>query len=75
MAELDWQKNGKRMARHPNDLKTVTVTISTTPAVMAFLAQLVATGLYGKNPAEAAERLVSRGLEHLVREGILDRHS
>ena len=44
-------------------VKTVTITVSTTPPVYAYLESLVATGLFGKNPAEAAERLIARGLE------------
>lgn len=54
------------MARKRNRLKTVTLTISTTPPIVEHLARLVATGLYGKNPAEAAERLVARSIEDLV---------
>lgn len=59
------------MARGPNSLKTVTVTISTTPHIKEYLRKLVMTGLYGKNEAEAAERLVARGIERLIGEGAL----
>jgi hypothetical protein len=63
------------MARRPNSIKTVTITISTTEPVEQYLAKLVSTGLYGKNPAEAAERLVARSIEQLVRDGTLgERH-
>jgi hypothetical protein len=61
------------MARRPNNIKTVTVTISTTPPVEAYLLKLVSSGLYGKNPADAAERLVARGIEALIRQGHLKR--
>jgi len=61
------------MPRHPNKIRTITVTISTTPAVHGYLEKLVSTGLFGKNRAEAAERLVARGVEALIREGILKR--
>jgi hypothetical protein len=59
------------MARKPNNVATVTITISTTERVQQYLEELVSGGLFGKNPAEAAERLVARGLETLLREGTL----
>lgn len=59
------------MARKPNNLETVTMTISTTPPIMGRLKDLVSTGLYGKNPAEAAERLVARSIEDLLQNGTL----
>jgi hypothetical protein len=59
------------MAKTPNLIKTVQVTISTTEPVQEYLDQLVATGLYGKNPAEAAERLLTRTIEMLIKEGSL----
>jgi hypothetical protein len=61
------------MARRPNSVVTVTITISTTERVQQHLEDLVSGGLFGKNPAEAAERLVARGLENLLREGTLNR--
>jgi hypothetical protein len=48
------------MARPRNDLSTVPITISTTPHVVGYLQTLVGTGLYGKNNAEAAERLIAQ---------------
>jgi hypothetical protein len=59
------------MARPRNDLKTVPTTIATTDMQRAYLAELVKTGLYGKNSADAAERLVAGGLERLVKEGTI----
>jgi hypothetical protein len=60
------------MARKPNNIKTAPpITLSTTPPVVAYLEQLVATGLYGKNPAEAAERLVANGIRNLLKDGTL----
>ena len=59
------------MARTPNKLDTVEVTIRTTPPVAAYLDELVQTGLYGKSRSEAAERLVTRGIEALISEGTL----
>ncbi len=60
------------MPRRPNSIKTVLITISTTEPVERHLETLVETGFYGKNPAEAAERLVARGIEQLLRDGKLE---
>lgn len=50
------------MGRTRNPTRTVTFTISTTPTVRAYLEAIVERGLYGKNVAEAAERLISEKL-------------
>jgi hypothetical protein len=63
------------MARKPNRLLTVTITLSTTHGVESYLKELVAGGLFGKNTAEAAERLVARGIEALLRDGRLRERS
>jgi hypothetical protein len=57
------------MPRKRNDLSTVPVTLSTTPQVVSYLKQLLKTGLYGKNTAEAAERVLAQTLEGLLRRG------
>lgn len=59
------------MARTANHISTIQITISTTPPVKKHLEKLVTTGLYGKNVAEAAERLVTRELEDLIKGGTL----
>jgi hypothetical protein len=59
------------MGRKPNAAETVQVTISTTPQVKEYLLQLVRTGLYGKNEAEAAERLITESLRRQIPEGLL----
>jgi hypothetical protein len=59
------------MGRRQNHLKTVPTTIATTDVQRAYLATLVKTGLYGKNEADAAERLVSGGLERLIQDGMI----
>ena len=59
------------MPRTPNKVKTVTITVSTTPPVYDYLENLVATGLFGKNPAEAAERLITKGIEQHLSGGTL----
>jgi len=60
------------MAKAPNTIETVTITLSTTRPVQMLLERLVLTGFYGKNPAEAAERLVARSIEALTKEGALN---
>lgn len=61
------------MSREANKIETVTITISTTPPVKKFLEALVDTGLYGKNAAEAAERIIARGLDQLLSDGKIKR--
>jgi hypothetical protein len=61
------------MPRSPNHLPTVTITVSTTPQIQNYLVRLVSTGLFGKNAAEAAERLIARSVELLTRDGTLPR--
>lgn len=54
------------MPRKKNDLSTKVLRISTTPRVIELLEELVATGLYGKNPAEAADRLLTEKLREII---------
>ncbi|MCU7838890.1 MAG: hypothetical protein KZQ94_05875 [Candidatus Thiodiazotropha sp. (ex Troendleina suluensis)] len=61
------------MARTPNKLDTIEVKVSTTPQIAKYLDALVETGLYGKNRSEAAERLIAKGLEDLIKENTLER--
>lgn len=63
------------MARNPNPLPTVTITISTNPQIKAYLAELVPTGLYGKNEADAAERLLAKAIDDLIRDGTLPKRA
>ncbi len=56
------------MARTRNPIETTQITLSTTPLNKAYLEALVEHGMYGKNPAEAAERLISSKLSELSRE-------
>ena len=53
------------MPKSKNLIETVTLTLSTTPHIVERLERLVHTGYYGKNTAEAAERLLARTLERL----------
>ena len=57
------------MPRKPNDLKTEPLSLSTTPQVIGYLKQLLKSGLYGKNAADAAERLLTRTLEQMLQTG------
>lgn len=61
------------MAKPRNILQTTQFTVSTTPQVTAYLEQLVLTGFYGKNYAEAAERLIADALEEFVETGKLQK--
>ena len=58
----------KSMARKPNNVPTVTVTISTTPHIYDYLERLVTLRVYVKNPAEAAEQLIKESLREDLRE-------
>ena len=60
------------MGKAANTIETIQITVSTTRPVQALLERLVLTGFYGKNPAEAAERLLARSLEALRKEGALE---
>jgi hypothetical protein len=59
------------MSKSSNQLKTVRLRLSTTTAVVGYLQELVATGLYGRHHTEAAERLISQGIEKLIHQGTL----
>ena len=59
------------MPRQRNQLKSVQIKISTTGAILELLESLVATGFYGKNHTEAAERLLAQTLEARAKEGNL----
>jgi hypothetical protein len=59
------------MAGIKNIIATVQITISTTAIVKKHLLSLAATGLYGKNHAAAAERLIARGIEEAIKSGTI----
>jgi hypothetical protein len=61
----------QRAGRARNQLETVQLTVATTQPVVDYLQDLVLTGLFGKNPSEAAERLLANGIEQLIRESTL----
>lgn len=59
------------MGRPQNKLDTKNVTLALTPGIHVYLGDLVATHLYGKNPTEAAGRLVEKQIESLLESGTL----
>ena len=59
------------MAKLSNPIPTEQFTISTTPQVGAYLDQLLETGFYGKNRADAAEKLITSTLKQMLRDGEL----
>ena len=59
------------MAREPNLISTRQLTVSTTEQVAPYLADLAKTGVWGKNAAEAAERLIADQIRRLINEGVL----
>ncbi len=61
------------MARAKNRIPTQELTVSTNPQVQAYLQDLVDSGTYGNSEAEAAERLIARGIEQLIEGGKLER--
>lgn len=54
------------MPRSENTIPTKLTKISSNPVIREYLEELVLTGLYGKNAAEAAERLLSQELKRLI---------
>jgi hypothetical protein len=50
------------MARKPNRIKSISLRLSTTEGIYRYLEILVSSGVYGKNPAEAAEQLIARNI-------------
>jgi len=61
------------MPKPKNPVASVKIMITTTATVREYLDRLVKEGLHGKNAAEAAERVIARYIEGLVREGGLQR--
>lgn len=59
------------MPRSRNTIPSRTITITTTDQVLRLLGRLVRTGLHGKNPAEAAERLLANALRDVLVRGEL----
>jgi len=65
-------KKGAKLAVVPmRRLEEVRVHFTTTAKLKVYLERAVATGLYGKNASEAAERMVARGIEDMIAMGQL----
>jgi hypothetical protein len=54
------------VSKGKNLIPTATITVSTTERVEEYLADLVLGGFFGKNTAEAAEKVIVFGLEKLI---------
>ncbi len=67
-----WHNNNiiiiRDMPRPKNKIKTEQITISTNAVLCGDLDRVVLTGYYGNSRAEAAERLITEGIRHLIRE-------
>lgn len=62
------------MAKQKNSTATARVTINTSAEVAAYLDDLVSIGIHGKTRAEIAERLISKEIERLIKDGMLRLH-
>jgi hypothetical protein len=61
------------MTRPRNPLTGTQERFTANRLIRSYLEDLVQTGLYGRLPGEAAERLVSQGIERLIEKGVLTR--
>jgi len=59
------------MPRPKNKIATEQITISTNAILCGDLDRVVQTGYYGNSRAEAAERLITEGIRHLIHEGTI----
>lgn len=62
-------KNNILMPRKPNNVRTKPIRISATPQIHGYLGLVLKTGLYGKTTTEAAERVLTRALEEMLKDG------
>ena len=59
------------MGRKPNEFDTETVTLTLIEPTRRYLDRLVATGLYGNNPAEVAKVILLDRIRQLIDDGKL----
>lgn len=59
------------MARPKNQLTSEELRVSASPELVAHLERLVSSGLYGKNPTEAAGRLIEDALYELMKDEVV----
>jgi hypothetical protein len=52
-------------------MTSMQLTLSVNPVLHVYLQDLVRTGLFGKNPSEAAERLVELGVRDNLEKNVL----
>lgn len=57
--------------RPRNENKAPRLTLSVTPQIRAYLARLVARGIYGKTQTQVAENMLARGIESVIERGHL----
>lgn len=63
------------MSRRKNQVATKDLSVSVTPRILEYLADLVDTGLYGRSQPNAAERLIERGIESALKDGTIVRRT
>jgi hypothetical protein len=63
------------MSRSRNPLGAKQLRYSGNRVIAEYLEEMVKTGLYGRTPGEAAERLVSQGIERLIQQGTIRRRT
>jgi len=68
------RKRAQKTPKKQEHQATIRLVCYASAPVKQHLEALVATGLYGKNAADAAERIIARGLEQLLSDGKLKRH-
>jgi metal-responsive CopG/Arc/MetJ family transcriptional regulator len=59
------------MPKPKNKITTQQITISTNTILCEDLDRVVKTGYYGNTRPEAAERLITEAIRHLIREGTI----
>ena len=61
------------MGRPKKTQESVKITITGSQKLNSYLEELVLEEGYGNSPAEVARNLVWRGIENLIKNGVLDR--
>ena len=63
------------MSQTPKKLKAKQMRYSGNRLIEQYLWDLVNTGLFGRSPGEAAERLVSQGIERAIGDNMIKKRS
>ena len=61
------------MSRTPKMLPTRRLKYSGNEKIERYLEDLVRTGFFGRSPEEAAERLISQGIDRAIRDATIQR--